>query len=482
MPDKYKFSIGSVNGVYRIDNVVKSNENKFAKKITMTCLECGKTITCSRQACYLYFSYNGCRCRRKDRELNTENSKKRESRLCKSFQCPKPERPEDTELYTYTLHNNKGDLSYRKYPNKGIIKRVQDILDVSYQVATKVYHSAVYTGIKTLSELESFLRNIMYGKSNKKEDVIRQDSPCGKKNIRVSIPSKKGSNEYVTYCNELYSIYRKDGVEKRRLNKQAVCKINSSLNLGLKRVKNLLYYAIRNGHCTADSVIEFYRDKHIRSKTRRNTQFDTDAVKGSVGTSIGTWLVLDYKSIITVRGYTCSCLELVCTECGRSISVNANTFLSGRIQQCQHLPSRTQKFNTCHYGDIEEFRPSGELEEGYYVRKEEALFSSLSIKEFPVDASKYLSNFQIMSTDPELLESYVDAKLKGSIDLVDKFSYMYSCQDCVPLSAKASAILWGREHPKHKTVWYNEDGKKRIRGFRTWKHGKRGKKKGIVHT
>lgn len=216
-----------------------------------------------------------------------------------------------------------------------------------------------------------------------------------------------------------------------------------------------------SGHTECRCQKRYWKSEAVRMTPAESSEEAHRKYESFVGKTVGAWEILGmYERRRSDRGfvrfYWCRC-----TVCGKTTNIRADFVVSPsrRPIECRH---RFSDFRV-HSNPCRENRPC----ENVYVRDDSRM------------PSAPLGEYSRLFGSPLFMETVAQASIDGTLCELGN----YFCLDGIVSgkngkpSKRACHLAFVREHPDFETVWYNENGSKRIRGFRRWKHGKRGKKR-----
>lgn len=213
-----------------------------------------------------------------------------------------------------------------------------------------------------------------------------------------------------------------------------------------------------SGHTECRCQKRYWKSEAVRMTPFKSSEKAHRKYESFVGKTVGVWEILGmYERRRHDRGfvrfYWCRC-----SVCGKTTDIRANFVVSQsrRPIECRH------RYSDFKVRSNREYMPC----ENVYVPDDSRM------------PSVPLGEYSRLFGSPLFMETVAQASIDGTLCELGN----YFCLDGIVSgkngkpSKKACHLAFVREHPDFETVWYNENGSKRIRGFRRWKHGKRGKK------
>lgn len=231
------------------------------------------------------------------------------------------------------------------------------------------------------------------------------------------------------------------------------------------------------GHVRTRQKFSFIRDfsNNIECKCKKSLWKDVISHKSSaeikadadrkynsfVGKKVGTWEILwmcNEKNVCqkrVVRFYWCKC-----TACGKLKKIRTDFVVnsSGKCVECKH---RYDNYIVNSSG-------KSRFPDEYPFRQDV----------FGANDCGILGEYSSVFGSQVFMETVAQASIDGTLCELGQYFCLdgISTKENMIPSKKARQLAFHREHPNWQTVWYNENGTRRIRHFRAWKHGKRGKK------
>jgi hypothetical protein len=188
------------------------------------------------------------------------------------------------------------------------------------------------------------------------------------------------------------------------------------------------------------------------------------------------WRVVDYFERVNLKQpkYPIRFFECECTNCFKTHFFYAPSFLRNDVPECLH--TKCQKLPNQYTSNKLKKEQSGRATYPLHCIDHNTVTGCIISKQERLDMVRpNLSLFSLSYGTPEFMEALVDLELSGDLELLNDYIDLDSIlpNRSKKISNKCKGRMFVKEYPLHKTVWYNEDGTKRIRHFKKWKHGKR---------
>lgn len=201
-----------------------------------------------------------------------------------------------------------------------------------------------------------------------------------------------------------------------------------------------------------------WKDTILHASSSEMKEKSERKYKSFVGEKIGVWHILDMYSERQdkriIRYYWCKC-----SVCGTFKRIRTDFVVnsSGNPILCKH---RFKDYSTNSRRRI-------------LPQTNEFILDKFG------NESALLGEYSRLFGTPLFMESIAQASIDGTLcELGNYFCLdgISTKQNMIP-SNKAKQLAFRREHPNWESVWYNKSGTKRIRHFKTWKHGRRARKR-----
>lgn len=196
--------------------------------------------------------------------------------------------------------------------------------------------------------------------------------------------------------------------------------------------------------------------ENIADTSKARTQKAIEKYKSFIGQTVGSWKILGlHQREYNNRKGKLKFYWVQCVKCKKFRLLFVNDVLNSKQKPICCTHKRVHIRNHSAISECDEER--------------------LSLFQTPFNYHNCISEYSSMFGTPFFIESVAQASIDGTLSELNQ----YFCLDGIYKpdkhkdSQKAVTLAFRREFPHNEVLWYNETGTKRIRHFRSWKHGKR---------
>lgn len=428
---KETYKVGDVVGSYFIQDKIKTGREYH---YILKCNKCDSIIEVSRNTLLSYRKNNECCCKQKIVVAVGKTY---------GLYCVKEIRKDNSHVFVYFQCTKCGHVRCLKKGDFIKLYKEQKECDCSYKhYKTEIVHGNIddYLKDKALKKYNNAIGSVL-------GDWKVKELECPTSNVKGRT---KKRTDYKFKCECI-----KCGRE-RTFQSCLLCGNEDRIPICV---------------CVNDNV----RDVLCKERGERTRNKWIDKYNSYIGKTIGDWYILDffyyqYKVHRYLRNeYKFKCL---CIKCGFIKGIRCSILLKS-YNKIKHKCVKHLYKNVACNKKIEK-----KCTEKEKIKRDSIADNNLSLEAYNDVIYNSLSEYSYLYGSQSFMETFAQASLDGTIKNMND---IYAIEDLYDVdkykeSKKSRYYSFCMEHPDYKKVWYNENGSKRIRGFKKWKHGKRSKK------